>query len=133
VFDTEGELVMRLEQGHWMNAPWGIAQAPDRFGEFANHLLVGNSGSGRIAAFDEKNGLFTGFLLRRGGAPIIIPGLHGLGFGNDGLAGPSDTLYFTSGFRGSEPNIFGSIKPAATPQTEPAPDTLTGPAATSRY
>ncbi len=133
VFDTEGELVMRLEQGPWMNAPWGIAQAPDRFGEFGNHLLVGNSGSGRIAAFDEESGLFAGFLPARGGTPIIIPGLHGLGFGNDGLAGPSDTLYFTAGFRNGEPNLFGAIKPAAAPQTGPAPDSLTGPAGSSLY
>jgi uncharacterized protein (TIGR03118 family) len=133
VFDAEGELVMKLEQGPWMNAPWGIAQAPDRFGEYSSHLLVGNAGSGRIAAFDEESGLFTGFLSTREGTPIIIPGLHGLGFGNDGLAGPSDTLYFTSGFRGSEPNIFGAIKPEVALQTGPAPDSQSGPAASTLY
>jgi uncharacterized protein (TIGR03118 family) len=132
VFDMEGEIVLRLEQGPWMNAPWGIAQAPASFGEYGNHLLVGNSGSGRIATFDQKSGLFTGFLLTRGGTPITIPGLHGIGFGNDGLAGPSGTLYFTAGFRGSEPNIFGAIQPVAL-QTGLASDTLTGAPDSSLY
>jgi uncharacterized protein (TIGR03118 family) len=133
VFDSAGELVMRIEPGPWMNAPWGIVQAPEGFGEYGGHLLVGNAGSGMIATFDGNSGLFTGFLSAQGGSPIIIPGLHGLGFGNDGLAGPSDTLYFTSGFRGSKPNIFGAIRTEFVPGTGPAPGPLTGPAASSPY
>jgi uncharacterized protein (TIGR03118 family) len=126
VFDTGGELVMRLEHGPWMNAPWGIAQAPGKFGEYSHHLLVANVGSGRIATFDRNSGLFTGFLLIRGGTPISIPNLHGLGFGNDGLAGSSDTLYFTSGSGSSEPNLFGAIIPAYSPQAELPPDAAAG-------
>jgi uncharacterized protein (TIGR03118 family) len=133
VFDAGGELVMRFEQGPWMNAPWGVAQAPDTFGEYGNYLLVGNSGSGRIAAFDQNTGLFAGFLLTRGREPVTVPGLHGLGFGNDGLAGRSDTLYFTAGFRDGEPNIVGAIRPAAARQTGLAPDMLSGPVVSPLY
>jgi uncharacterized protein (TIGR03118 family) len=133
VFDAGGKLVMRFEQGPWMNAPWGVAQSPDRFGEYGSHLLVGNSGSGRIAAFDQNTGLFAGFLLTRGGAPVTVPGLHGLGFGNDGLAGDSDTLYFTAGFRNGEPNIFGAIRAVAAVQRGPVLDMATGPAASPLY
>ena len=123
VFDTEGELVMRFEQGPWMNAPWGIVQASDKFGDYSNHLLVGNAGSGRIATFDPNSGLFTGYLVTRRGSPITVQGLHGLGFGNDGPAGPSDTLYFTSGFQGGEPNVFGAIKQVLQQQQAgPAPE-----------
>ncbi len=133
VFDSGGELVMRLEPGPWMNAPWGIAQAPIEFGEYGGHLLVGNAGSGMIAAFDENSGLFTGFLSAQEGGPIVIPGLHGLGFGNDGLAGPSDTLYFTSGFRGSKPNIFGAIRTGFASGAGPSSGPLSGSAAFSPY
>jgi uncharacterized protein (TIGR03118 family) len=126
VFDTEGEIVMRLEHGPWMNAPWGITRASERFGGYGGHLLVANAGSGRIAAFDQNSGLFTGFLLDRGGAPITISGLHGLGFGNDGPAGLSTTLYFTSGSGSSGPNFFGAIVPAITTRPELPPDAASG-------
>src|SRR5262245_18194830 len=48
-FDSAGHLLMRMQHGPWLNAPWGLALAPPNFGKFSNHLLVGQFGSGRIA------------------------------------------------------------------------------------
>jgi len=50
---------MRLKSGHWMDAPWAVVLAPADFGKFSNDILVGNFGSGRIAAFDSKHGNFS--------------------------------------------------------------------------
>jgi len=44
-FDTNGKLVMRLQNG-WFNQPWGVVASPANFGTFSNMLLVGNTGSG---------------------------------------------------------------------------------------
>src|SRR4029079_1158276 len=93
-FDTSGKLIMRLKSGRWMNAPWGIALAPSDFGKFSGDLLVGNFGSGEIAAFDVEHGNFKGLLRGRHGQPITIDGLWALGFGNNANAGPANTLFF---------------------------------------
>lgn len=127
VFDPEGNLVLRLQEGPWMNAPWGVALSPEGFGDFSRRLLVGNSGSGRIASFDPFTGKFLGYLPGRGGDALAIPGLHGLGFGNDGIAGPADTLFFTAGFRSGEKSVFGSISVSAGTGIEGGGSVTTGP------
>ena len=48
VFDTVGNLFQRLVLAGSLNAPWGLAIAPAGFGDFANDLLVGNFGDGKI-------------------------------------------------------------------------------------
>jgi uncharacterized protein (TIGR03118 family) len=110
VFDPRGDLLMRLATGSWMNAPWGVALAPDDFGEYSGQLLIGNSGSGTIAVFDQETGKFKGLLRDARGGRILIEGLKGLGFGNGSLAGPANTLYFTAGIYGKH-GFFGSITP----------------------
>ncbi len=115
VFDANGGLLMRLERGPWFDAPWGIAMAPRAgFGKYSGTLLVANSGSGEIAAFDAASGSYLGLLKDGGSEPIAVPGLHGLGFGNGGLAGPTTTLYFTAGSRKGL-NLFGSISAGSAP------------------
>src|SRR6185437_5880240 len=98
IFDTGGNLLMRLKSGEAaFNAPWGIAMAPSNFGELGNRLLVGNLGSGRIAAFDPATGEFVGFLHGNHGA-LSITGLWGIAFGGGTTTnGPSNTLFFTAG------------------------------------
>jgi uncharacterized protein (TIGR03118 family) len=110
-FDTDGNLLMRLEHGHWFNGPWGLAWAPANFGKFSNMLLVGNFGSGKIAAFDPKHGFFRGLLRGDNRRPLAIDGLWSLGFGNDASAGPSTTLYFTAGIDDEAHGLFGTITP----------------------
>lgn len=116
VFDVNGRLLRRLNNGPWMNAPWGVALAPDEFGHFGGNVLVGMFGDGGIAAFDAEKGNFQGML--RGGqeAPLALPqGLWALGFGNDAAAGPSSTLFFATDFaiEGNLHGLFGSIIPDA--------------------
>jgi len=109
VFHTTGDLVMRLESGPWMNAPWGIALAPIGFGAYGGFVLVGNSGSGSVSVFHNSTGSFAGYLQDAHGKILTFPGLHALAFGNDGLAGPSTALYFTSGHDNDGLNIVGII------------------------
>jgi len=108
-FDTDGNLLMRLEHGFWFNAPWGLAVAPANFGKFSNLLLVGNFGSGKIAAFDPKHGRFRGMLRGDNRRPLSIDGLWALGFGNDAAAGPSTALFFTAGIDDEAHGLFGTI------------------------
>lgn len=107
-FSPDGNLLMRLENGDWMNSPWGVALAPDHFGNFSNKLLVGNFGSGNIGTFDPKNGKFKG-LLEDNEGNITIDGLWALVFGNNANAGPSNALFFTAGIQGESHGLFGMI------------------------
>jgi len=34
IYNSEGQLLQRLEHGDWLNAPWGVALAPLDFGKF---------------------------------------------------------------------------------------------------
>jgi len=115
VFDPRGDLLMRLQPGPWMNAPWGMALAPEDFGSYSNQLLVGNSGSGTISIFDPETGEFKGYLRDERGNRITVRGLKGLSFGNGSLAGPANTLYFTAGIYGRH-GLLGSITPSQAPQ-----------------
>jgi uncharacterized protein (TIGR03118 family) len=111
VFTPNGTLIMRLESGPWLDAPWGVALAPADFGELKSRLLIGNFGSGLIAAFDAEDGSFVSFLQQSPGAPMKINGLWGLGFGNGGAAGPANTLFFAAGHANEHHGIFGTITP----------------------
>lgn len=113
-FTPEGTLVLRLQHGDWMNAPWGLARAPlfgfgIGFGPMSGRLLVGNLGSGQIGSFNAKSGDFEGMLNNSSGQPITISGLWGIGFGNGLGAGPANALYFAAGPQGYAHGIFGNI------------------------
>ena len=112
VFSAAGKLMLSLEHGNWLNEPWGIAEAPASFGAFSGTLLVGNTGSGTIAAFNPANGKFLGFL-ESAGKPIVNGGLWALDFGLGGSSGPTTTLYFTAGIDSFKHGLFGSIVPTA--------------------
>ncbi|HEY8993500.1 MAG TPA: TIGR03118 family protein [Lacunisphaera sp.] len=111
VFSTAGVLQRRLQWGAWFNAPWGVALAPADFGRFGGMLLVGQFGSGRIAAFDPDTGRFRGMLRGNHGRPLAIEGLWGLAFGNGANAGPVNTLYFTAGIEDEAHGLFGTLTP----------------------
>ena len=111
VFTPSGQLVRRLKHGPYMNAPWGVALAPADFGDFSNSLLVGQFGSGFIAAFDANTGTFKGVLKSSDGSPIRIRFLWGIGFGNGGPAGPTNNLYFAAGPRDETHGVFGRLLP----------------------
>jgi len=96
-----------------LNSPWGLAVAPTSFGKFANDLLVGDFGDGRINAYKVvgTRAVFAGQLTSARNRPIVIPGLWGLTPGNGGAAGSTQTLFFTAGPNDEQDGLFGSIAP----------------------
>ena len=110
VFNPAGQLLSRLQNGSWFNAPWGVAQAPGEFGEFSHSLLVGMFGSGQIAAFNPVNGSFIGLMKKPDNSILSIDGLWALGFGaGNANSGPYNTLFFTSGPNSEGDGTFGSL------------------------
>ena len=110
-FGTDGSFHGRVASAGELNAPWGLAIAPANYGKFSGDLLVGNFGDGRIHAFTrgedgwEEHGVMKGTDHR----PIEIDGLWGIGFGNGGGAGPTNTLFFAAGPDDETHGLFGSI------------------------
>jgi uncharacterized protein (TIGR03118 family) len=109
VFDTSGNLVNRLVSNGALNAPWGLAIAPDNFGRFSGALLVGNFGDGLINAYDPKDGTFLGNLTDDLNNSIAIDGLWSLKFGDYDFHHAK--LYFTSGPNGEADGLVGVIEP----------------------
>lgn len=107
-FDLEGNLVRRFASQGTLNAPWGLALAPHKFGKFKNALLVGNFGDGAVNAYDPHTGAFLGQLEDEHGNVIRIEGLWGLTAG-PGPAGPS--VYFTAGPGDENHGLLGMLKP----------------------
>jgi uncharacterized protein (TIGR03118 family) len=91
-------------------APWGVAIAPDDWGQFSGDLLVGNFSflHSEINAFDLQTHQFEGTI------PIVAEGhtpggLWALTFGSGGGNGDPNTLYFTAGIDGETHGLFGAI------------------------
>ncbi len=111
MFDLDGRLVKTFADAGRLNAPWGLAVAPDGFGPMSGALLVGNfGGRGRIAAFDIERGSFIDLLRTPGGAPVEIEGLWGLQFGNGASLGDANALYFAAGPADETQGLFGSLR-----------------------
>ena len=118
IFTTSGKHIGHLQHGTWLNSPWGVVWTTRDFGEFSNAILVGNFGSGRIAAFNGFTYKFLGFVKNPDDSILTIDGLWSLTFGNDGDpappkngAGPANTLFFTAGINGEQDGLFGTITP----------------------
>jgi len=123
VFDTDGNLIRRLISNGPLNSPWGLALAPNDFGEFSNELLVANSGDGLINAFDPLTGNLLGSIKDLTNNPIAIGGLRALAFGNGGNGGQTNELFFTAGPNNGANGLFGKFV-SATSSTVPEPATL---------
>jgi uncharacterized protein (TIGR03118 family) len=123
VFDTDGNL---LTPNHFaanapgagpLENPWGITQAPAKFGAYSNDLLIGNvAGAGNINVYDPVTGNYLGQMLQPNGTPIAITGLWDLEFG-DGVPGSGKTnqLFFDAGPNApgvSGYGLFGVIRAA---------------------
>jgi len=110
VFDLQGNLQQHLvATGGALNAPWGVALAPAGFGKFANMLLVGNFGDGKINVYDPATGAMQGTIGNNDGTPIVVPGLWALQFGNDLNSQPSTTLFYTAGPGAEAHGLYGRI------------------------
>ena len=120
-YSAGGTLIGRVAQHGLLNAPWGMAMAPDDFGFASGDLLVGNFGNGTIAVYqpnkhaDSVHGGFTprGLLRGEDGLPITIDGLWGIGFGNGSGSGDTDDLYFAAGPDDEHHGLFGEIAVAS--------------------
>lgn len=111
IFSTSGKRIKRLiSRGH-LNAPWGLALAPDNFGKFSKALLVGNFGDGFIHAYHHKSGHYIGALHNKLKQPIVIDGLWSLEFG--GKHEKHALLYFTAGPNDESGGLLGYIQPIA--------------------
>jgi uncharacterized protein (TIGR03118 family) len=110
-YSPSGVLLLRLEHGKWLNAPWGITISPGGFGKLSNKLLVGNFGSGQIAAFNAESGEFQSMMNDPTGKPVTIDGLWGLRFGNGFAAGGVNVLYFAAGIQDEDHGLFGTLRP----------------------
>jgi uncharacterized protein (TIGR03118 family) len=110
IFNTEGQLIKKLIRGGALDSPWGVALAPNSFGQFSNDLLVGNFGDGHINAFNPVNGHFIGQVTTTTGQPFEEDHLWSLRFGNGGSAGSPSTLFFTAGIDVEKHGLFGSLQ-----------------------
>jgi uncharacterized protein (TIGR03118 family) len=110
VFDEDGKFLYQLASHGTLNSPWGLALAPQNFGQFSGALLVGNFGDGRINAFDPNSGKFLGQLYDQIGQPLAINGLWALVFGNGQQAGAINSLFFTAGIGDEGHGLFGVIR-----------------------
>ena len=127
LYSPSGKLLTRFQHGSWLNAPWGIVWTPRDFGELSNKILVGNFGSGWIAAYNGFTGEFIDFMRDHNGNILGIDGLWGLAFGDSaagcpstpptpdlpkcGAAGPYNSLFFTAGVNGEMDGLFGTLTP----------------------
>jgi uncharacterized protein (TIGR03118 family) len=132
IYSSKGRLLQRLEHGDWLNAPWGVALAPQDFGQFSHDLLIGQfagggttEGSGTIAIYDLVTGNFKGLMKDASGNTLAINGLWAISPANNSAAGsydpagsPGSELYFTAGPNKGTGGLFGYLKPAATDLTE---------------
>jgi uncharacterized protein (TIGR03118 family) len=109
-FDTQGHLLRTWGDGGLLNAPWGVAYAPENFGKFSNALLVSNFGDGTVTAFDPKTYQAIDYLRDAAGKPIQVSGIWGLLFGNGASLGDTDSLYFAAGPEDEGDGIFGRLR-----------------------
>jgi uncharacterized protein (TIGR03118 family) len=116
-FDTQGNFLSRVGTMGSLNAPWGLAIAPNSFGSFADDLLVGNFGDGTISAFNLSTSTFDGQLSGPTGNPVVIDGLWGLTVGNGTSAGNANTIYFSAGPADESHGLFGAIAPVPEPSS----------------
>ena len=78
VFDQDGNFIRRfVSNGGNLNAPWGITATSANFGPFANDILIGNAGDGRIDVYDPATAEFLGPLVDGEQKPISNAELRG--------------------------------------------------------
>lgn len=124
-FSTSGAFIKTLVSdtaGTHLNAPWGMAIAPQGWGQFGGDLLVGNNnpdgdGLTRINAYDLTTGAFEGTLTLANGQPFSATELWALSFGNGAGAGSQDTLFFTAGLDNNTGGLFGAISSVPEPNS----------------
>jgi uncharacterized protein (TIGR03118 family) len=122
VYSSAGVLIRRLQHGAWFNAPFGLVLAGTDFGSFSHKLIVGEFGSGTLAAFDDQTGKFEGYITNAGNKVIAIPGLWAISFGagqpSPQSSGPGNALYFAAGIKSGTGGLFGTLTPLSAELTQ---------------
>jgi uncharacterized protein (TIGR03118 family) len=116
IFDANGNLLRELipaGEPH-LNQPWGVVIAPAGFGTFANDLLVGNFGDGKINAFDPTTGAYVGTISSFNG-PLVNSGLWSIVVRTGGTFN-TNAIYIMAGINNQVDGLFASITPV-TPST----------------
>lgn len=117
IYRPDGSEILRLQHGSWFNAPWGLAIAPSDFGPYSHSILVGNFGSGWVAAFDPITGSFQDFLRDASGNILSIPGLWALSPGSGSAnSGSATAIYFAAGGANEASGVLGAITAIQNPQ-----------------
>jgi uncharacterized protein (TIGR03118 family) len=117
LYEPTGRHIGHLQHGPWLDSPWGVVWTPRDFGRFSNSILVGNFGSGKIAAYNGFTREFIGFVKNPDNSVLSIDGLWALTFGNGATAGPATTLFFSAGPGGEQHGLFGTLTPVPAEQT----------------
>jgi uncharacterized protein (TIGR03118 family) len=107
-YTTYGAFLGRFASHGDLNSPWGMVIAPASFGDFANDLLVGNFGDGRIHVYDPSSAMEVGTLKKAAGKPIKIDGLWGLLVGNSAAGGPN-AVWFSAGPDHESHGLLGTL------------------------
>ena len=123
-FSTNGTFIKTLisdTAGAHLNSPWGLAIAPQGWGQFGGDLLVGNNNAGpdsltEINAY-SLSGAWQGTLTLNTGQPFSATELWALSFGNGVGAGSTDTLFFTAGLDNNANGLFGAISSVPEPSS----------------
>jgi uncharacterized protein (TIGR03118 family) len=111
IFGLDGHFLRRFATHGVLNSPWGIAVAPQGFGELSGLLLIGNFGDGTIVAFGPTSGDFRGYVNDVNGNPLHIRSLWALTFGAGVKNQEPGKLYFTSGLKNEGGGLFGTLSP----------------------
>ena len=127
IYSANGRMLLQLQHGDWLNAPWGVALAPLDFGAFSHDLLVGQfagggntQSSGYIVAYDMVTGRMKGLLEDANGKPLAINGIWGISFGGntstnyDSAGSPAAEMYFAAGPNRASGGVFGYLTPIST-------------------
>ena len=87
VFSTSGRLLAPAAAWELAQLPLGHDAGAQRLRHIQPQLLVGQFGSGQIAAYDAVSGRFKGLLNDATDKPITIDGLWDIAFGSGGALG----------------------------------------------
>ncbi|WP_242917146.1 TIGR03118 family protein [Pontibacter liquoris] len=118
IYTPNGHLVRRFASKGTLNAPWGVAQAPDGFLMYENKdieaphnaILVGNFGDGHISVY-TSGGEYIG-QLKSGGKTLVIDGLWAIMFPPSSASSvDQNRLYFAAGPDDETHGLFGYLAP----------------------
>jgi uncharacterized protein (TIGR03118 family) len=120
-FTLDGVFLGRFVTGSVSNnvlSPWGVVEAPDSFGAFADAILIGNFAEkdGFINAFASNDGTYLGMLML-GSDPFKVPYLWALETRAADSGFDAGAVFFTAGIGDEQHGLFGQLSPVPEPST----------------